>query len=249
VEIFSPCSVVLSLSMADNRTENRIWSDRIISRTDPTFRHRWDVYNDTICSFLHPDAVWVDLGCGNNALVETFGTRARYAVGADIVEPEHPTSAPFVPMQPDRLPFESEFADLITLRFVAEHLPDIPGSFAEIDRVLKPGGHVVVLTTNTWSPFIFLPRLLPFRLKNAILSRLYKVRDVDVMPTFHRLNSPTAMREATPSLDLVRLEFLQDANYVRRWIFLIFYAWHLATRPAPFRALRTNLLAVYRKPD
>lgn len=233
--------------MTDNRTANRIWSDRIIRKTDPTFRHRWDVYNETICSFLHPDAVWVDVGCGNNALVEQFGARAGYAVGTDIVEPEHPSSAPFLPMRPDRLPFESGVADLVTLRFVAEHLPNIAESFAEIERVLKPGGHVVVLTTNTWSPFIFLPRILPFRLKNAILSHLYKVRDVDVMPTFHRLNSPTTMKTAVPMLELEKLEFLQDANYVRRWIFLIFYAWHLATRPEPFRKFRTNLLAVYRK--
>lgn len=230
-----------------SHTINRQWSDRIVQRTDPTFRHRWEVWADAICGMLQKHSVWIDVGCGANTLVQEYGHRAASATGTDIVPPEHPSSATFVLMEPSKLPFPDSSADLITLRFVAEHLPDIAGSFGEIVRVLKPGGHVMVLTTNTTSPFIALPRLLPFRLKNALLRTLFRVREVDVMPTFHRLNTPRAMREVHPALRLVRLDFLQDANYTRRPIFLLFYAWHLATRPTPFQRFRTNLLAIWRK--
>lgn len=201
-----------------------------------------------LSAMLNKQTVWIDVGCGSNAMVEEYGHRAASAIGTDVVPPERPSSAPFLLMRPDTLPFPDASADLITLRFVAEHLPDVPRTFGEIARVLRPGGRVMVLTTNTHSPFIILPRLLPFRLKNAILSRLFRVRDVDVMPTFHRLNTPHAMRTVHPDLELLELEFLQDANYTRRWIFLLFYAWHLATRPRPFRRFRTNLLGVWGKP-
>ncbi|MBK8911373.1 MAG: class I SAM-dependent methyltransferase [Chlorobi bacterium] len=233
---------------ADRQQSNRQWSDRIIRRTDPTFRHRWEVWVNKLSAMLNKQTVWIDVGCGSNAMVEEYGHRAASAIGTDVVPPERPSSAPFLLMRPDTLPFPDASADLITLRFVAEHLPDVPRTFSEIARVLRPGGRVMVLTTNTHSPFIILPRLLPFRLKNAILSRLFRVRDVDVMPTFHRLNTPHAMRTVHPDLELLELEFLQDANYTRRWIFLLFYAWHLATRPRPFRRFRTNLLGVWGKP-
>lgn len=233
--------------MNNSHTTNRQWSDRIIQHTDPTFRHRWEVWEDAITRMLHKQAVWIDMGCGSNNIVNEFGHLAASAIGTDIVSPEHPTNAQFVLMQPNKLPFPDASADLITLRFVAEHLPDISGSFNEIVRVLKPGGHLMVLTTNTNSPLIALPRLLPFRVKNALLRTLFRVRDVDVMPTFHRLNTPRAMQRVHPTLRLVRLNFLQDANYTRRLIFLLFYAWHLATRPKPFQRFRTNLLAIWKK--
>jgi len=231
----------------DSHAINRQWADRIIRRTDPGFRHRWEVWSDAIEAMLNKQSVWIDVGCGANGMVAQLGHRAGRAIGTDIVPPEHPTSTPFVLMQPNTLPFADSSADLITLRFVAEHLNDVAGSFKEIVRVLRPNGHVMVLTTNTTSPFIALPRLLPFRLKNALLRTLFRVREVDVLPTFHRLNTPGAMRVVHPALQLVRLDFLQDANYTRRSIFLLFYAWHLATRPTAFQRFRTNLLAIWRK--
>ncbi len=44
----------------------------------------------------------------------------------------------------DPLPFPDESFDLVTCRYVATRLPDLPGALWEIARVLRPGGRLLV---------------------------------------------------------------------------------------------------------
>src|ERR1019366_3685681 len=46
------------------------------------------------------------------------------------------------------LPFPSGYFDLIISRHVVEHLEEPPRVFREFQRVLKPGGKVILLTPN-----------------------------------------------------------------------------------------------------
>ena len=98
--------------------------------------------------------MWVDIGCGDNSIVEDFGRRANFAVGIDFKTPERRTTAQFICADLRNLPFKSEIADLVTLRFVVEHLQNIPDDFKDIERILKHSGHVLILTTNSWSPVL-----------------------------------------------------------------------------------------------
>ncbi|MBI4536185.1 MAG: methyltransferase domain-containing protein, partial [Ignavibacteriae bacterium] len=171
----------------------------------------------------------------------------RCALGIDIRVPENGTSIPFVCGHLPFLPMRPASVDLLTLRFVVEHLEDIARDFSEVERVLRPGGHVVILTTNSESPLILFPRLLPFALKNWILRTMYKVDESDIFPTFHRFNSIRVMKRGIGRLRLERFYAIQDANFVRRWIFVPFLAWHVLTRPKPLQVLRTNILSVFVK--
>jgi ubiquinone/menaquinone biosynthesis C-methylase UbiE len=130
---------------------------------------------------------------------------------------------------------------------VVEHLEDIQASLSEISRTLKPGGKILILTTNIWSPFIFIPFLLPFRLKRFLLKKVYKVEEDKILPTYHRLNSLKKFKERKCELRLIQLKFIQDANYVRKWIFMIFFVWHIITKPKFLKVFRTNIIAVYEK--
>ncbi|KPJ72485.1 hypothetical protein AMJ52_06075 [candidate division TA06 bacterium DG_78] len=227
--------------------DNKVWSDKIIKKLDPSFRHRWEVYNDLIYSFLSKNTIWIDIGCGDNSIVTSFADRSNFAVGIDRKVPEHRTKAAFICADLRDLPIKSGIADLVTLRFVVEHLQNIPDNFKEIDRILKITGRVIILTTNSWSPFIFLPRLLPFRLKNAIIQTLYKVSEPETLPTLHKFNSSRKMKCGLGNLKLVSIDFIQDANYVRRWLFLIFFSWHLLTKRWGLNVFRTCIMAVFQK--
>lgn len=229
------------------KIDTKVWCDKIIRGIDPSFRYRWEIYNQLICLNLSKNTLWVDIGCGNNLIVEDFGTEANFAVGIDLKPPEHKTTAPFVCANLRHLPIHSNIANFITLRFVVEHLQNIPNDFSEIERILKPNGRILIITTNSWSPFIFLPRILPFCVKNVIIRTLYKISAIDIQPTFHKFNSLRKMKRGLGSLKLVYIDFIQDANYVRRWLFLIFFAWHLFTKQGVLKFLRTCIVAIFEK--
>lgn len=47
-----------------------------------------------------------------------------------------------------RLPFASESFDCVTCGYVLEHLPDPRPGLAEVSRILRPGGRMLLLTTE-----------------------------------------------------------------------------------------------------
>ncbi len=53
----------------------------------------------------------------------------------------------------ERLPFGDASFDGVFLNEVLEHVDDERSALAEIERVLRPGGHLVVMSPNRWFPF------------------------------------------------------------------------------------------------
>ena len=68
-------------------------------------------------------------------------------------EGEAPPGAHAIAVRGDayRLPFPDESFDVIVAAEVLEHLPDDARAFAELERVLKPGGRIAV-TVPRWFP-------------------------------------------------------------------------------------------------
>lgn len=54
----------------------------------------------------------------------------------------------FVTADLTALPFEDKSFDCVSCGYVLEHLPDPRAGLAEVARVLRPGGHVLLLTTE-----------------------------------------------------------------------------------------------------
>ncbi len=226
---------------------NKLFAEKCVRFFDPTFRHRWEVYNDTLSGYLSNDKLWIDIGCGKAETLQELGTKAKYAVGIDVLPPVQGIFRDLIQADIRAVPIRSESVDVVTLRFVAEHLEYIPDDLLEIARVLKPGGVLILLTTNVVSPFIALPRLFPYRLKEYLIRTIYRVKSQDVFPTFHRFNSGLRIKRGTKDLHLIECQYLQDANFVRKWVFVIFFGWHLLTKVARLEWTRTNIIAVLEK--
>lgn len=63
--------------------------------------------------------------------------------------------------------------------------------FAEIFRVLKPGGYFVFRTPSSRSYFVRVARALPQRLKVWLVSKVIESREpADVYPAYYRANTP-----------------------------------------------------------
>jgi ubiquinone/menaquinone biosynthesis C-methylase UbiE len=65
------------------------------------------------------------------------------------------------------LPMEDESVDLILSRSVFEHLANPQALYAEMARVLSPGGSVIFLTANMWDYERWLARLEPIAFMRA----------------------------------------------------------------------------------
>lgn len=74
-----------------------------------------------------------------------------------------------------KLPFNSNFFDIIHANQVIEHLYDTDIFAKEIYRVLKPGGYAVISTENLSAWFNILALTLGFRAFSQDLSSLYQV--------------------------------------------------------------------------
>jgi SAM-dependent methyltransferase len=89
-----------------------------------------------------------------------------------------------------RWPVEDATIDFALADFVIEHVPDPDAFFAEVARVIKPGGHIGIRTINARSYVGIASRLVPSRLHAALLRRAQPDRESqDVFPTLYRCNT------------------------------------------------------------
>jgi 2-polyprenyl-6-hydroxyphenyl methylase/3-demethylubiquinone-9 3-methyltransferase len=99
-----------------------------------------------------PGAVLVDIGCGAGLLAPHLAGKGYRHVGVDLVASAlglaraHGVTA--VRGDALRLPLADSIADVVSAGELLEHVPDMPGTVAEVCRVLRPGGLLVLDTLN-----------------------------------------------------------------------------------------------------
>lgn len=79
----------------------------------------------------------LDVGCGTNDLVRAYGR----GVGVDVYAWEN---VDVVVEDSAQLPFESERFDTVTIVAALNHIPNRREVLAEVHRVLRPGGRLVL---------------------------------------------------------------------------------------------------------
>jgi 2-polyprenyl-6-hydroxyphenyl methylase/3-demethylubiquinone-9 3-methyltransferase len=99
-----------------------------------------------------PGAVLIDAGCGGGLLAPHLAGKGYRHVGVDLRPAGLRTAAAHgiaaVCGDVTRLPFAAASADVVAAGEILEHVTDLPGTVAELCRVLRPGGLVVLDTVN-----------------------------------------------------------------------------------------------------
>jgi SAM-dependent methyltransferase len=152
---------------------------------------------------LQPGAVALDAGCGRTTRLRDYRDRIVRLVGVDSDEAAGRENAfldEFVAADLDvPLPFEDDSFDLVYANFVVEHLQHPERTFAEWRRVLRPGGRLVLLTSNRASPLMAVADRLPQRLRLAVKRRGAGAEEHDVYPTRYLANTPERLSRLTAS--------------------------------------------------
>lgn len=157
------------------------------------------LYGERIERFIKPGDRVLDAGCGRymkfckrlsvaaqltgidlDAVLETTNTAAPYGVRGDL----------------GHLPFPPGHFNMIISRSVVEHLEDPAQVFREFNRVLRPGGRVIIMTPNRYDYVSVIAALTPYRLHRALVSRLFRVSEDDVFPTLYRANTLRSLTRA-----------------------------------------------------
>ncbi|MGH3980726.1 MAG: class I SAM-dependent methyltransferase [Pseudonocardiaceae bacterium] len=143
----------------------------------------------------------VDVGCGDGFHLPRFAERARSVVG---VEPYPPlvtragqrvrdlTGVRVLPGSAQRLPLDGATADVVHARTAYFFGPGCEPGLAEADRVLRPGGTLVVIDLDgTHPPYgdwlcAAAPRYRPFRVEAFFAAQGFDCRRVDVGWRFDR---------------------------------------------------------------
>jgi SAM-dependent methyltransferase len=223
------------------RAENPGWRD-----SSTLFRELLRTFSDTSTRIL-------DIGCGRRGLGSSLIDSSGLVIGADSDVPALAHNVEIkrlVAAFAENLPFADASFDLVTMRFVVEHLPAPDRVFAEAARVLAPGGRLALLTPNAWNPVTWVIRGIPNRYHAKISGRFFD-RNIDSYPVQYRANSVSTL-ERIAGRHGFRPEHVQlngDPTYLSFGpaTFAMSRALEKLLATPPLKGARVHILGIYRK--
>jgi SAM-dependent methyltransferase len=195
------------------------WYRQRYSEMRPGWRPSSYVYQELVARHLTAETRALDLGCGRGGVMERLHSRAGFVAGLDpdwLSLHEHRASALALSCGvAETLPYADGAFDLICCSWVLEHLADPGRAFAEVARVLTPGGRFVFLTPNLLHPLLMLNRALHWT-GGRLVDRLYERAEVDVFPASYRANSAMLIERLArrAGMERVSLQFIGDPTYL-----------------------------------
>ncbi len=229
-----------------NSDTNLEWARRFLACRAPNFRFRWDIYFSLLKENLAASRFWLDAGAGENKVVGQYDA-LEFKVGLDSRKPlANPKN--FVRARLEALPFKNGSFNLVSARYVLEHLERPELVWAEWRRVLKPGGRVLVQTPNILSYISFLPRVLPYRLKRYFLVRFFLISPKDIFRTHHRFNHPGKFKKLS-GFAVEKMILSEDMHLHFRPLFYLSYFVHMLTRLPGLTNFNSTLTVILKKRD
>lgn len=217
-----------------------------------------DVYEAAVANAVAPGCDWLDVGGGtspfpdNPKLAAELAARANRFVGVDpsanvfdnpYTREKHQG---FVEDYASPTPF-----DLATLRMVAEHVTDPAGAIGALGRLVKPGGRVIVLTVDLWSPITVVSRVVPFDLHYPVKKLLWGGEEKDTFPTAYRMNTRADLKRLFARGGFRESEFawVDDCSAFSRFPLLntLELVARTALRTVALRYPECNLLGIYQR--
>lgn len=189
--------------------------------------HPYRLFEDEVARWLGPTATLLDAGCGRTApVLRKYLGRASRLIGVDVVDFErNPSGLELYRADLIDMPVENDSVDVVMARSVMEHVVDPERVYAEMFRILKPGGRLVFLTGNLWDYAALIAMVIPNRFHPSLVQRLEGRAPEDVFPVAYKTNTYRAVRKyaARTGFDIVRFDYL--GQYPAYFMFNGFLFW------------------------
>ena len=220
-------------------------------RRNPSWTDSVSRYRALIGAAAAPEARILDLGCGRNGL---HGDDLLCAPQTTVVGVDPDPSALAgnrvvthrVVGSGEDLPFTAASFDVVASAWVLEHL-DHPGLvFAEVRRVLAPGGRFVFLTPNVWNYNTWMIRAVPHRWHAVLTRHLYGRGEGDAYPVRYRANSAARLHRLLNAAGFTRTQLMYngDPSYVafNRPLLEVSFGVERLLATSPLRGARVHIL-------
>jgi len=218
--------------------------------------HPYRIFEREVERYLRPGDALLDAGCGRTApILVKYRSKARRLIGVDLVD-FAPSDSDIELLKTDigQIPLASNTVDLVMSRSVMEHVADPAQAYAEVYRILKPGGHFIFLTANLWDYASLIAKLVPNRFHPCIVARTEGRSEHDVFPVAYQTNTRRAVKKWArhAGFEIVSFRYLgQYPSYFmfNGFLFLLAAGYEkLITSIAPFNFLQGWIFATLRKP-
>ncbi|MDE2262980.1 MAG: class I SAM-dependent methyltransferase [Gammaproteobacteria bacterium] len=187
-------------------------AERLCRRYFAGTEHPYDAFEREVARSLRRRGTLVDAGCGRSApVLVKFRGRAARLIGIDVVAfTQRLDGLELYQRDLAHTGLQSGSVDVVMARSVMEHIPNPLAVYAEIARVLRPGGRFVFLTANLWDYASLIAAAVPNRLHPWIVAHTEGRREEDVFPIQYRSNTRRAIRRAAAAsaLRIERFEYL-----------------------------------------
>ena len=167
-------------------------------RVYPQFDRNWDdlLFRKKLLTFVRPQSTVLDLGAGAG-IVEAMNFRglAARVCGVDL-DPRvsgNPYLDEGLVADAGKIPYPDETFDLVFADNVMEHIDEPNQVFAEIARVLRPGGQLLFETPNRTHYMPHIARITPHRFHQWV-NRKRGRAETDTFPTRYKCNAPGDVR-------------------------------------------------------
>ena len=170
----------------------------------------------------------LEAGCGTGLILERLARGASYAVGADLsagmLAPARERGLNVVQASVTDLPFEDGAFDVVCSFKVLAHVEAIKPALAELARVTRPGGRLVLEFYNPWSLRYLAKRVHPARISDTTTeSAVYTRWDsattlLEHVPEGVRVDGYKGVRVFTPFAQVHRVPGLRTmVAAAERW--------------------------------
>jgi ubiquinone/menaquinone biosynthesis C-methylase UbiE len=192
--------------------------DRMQKLIIPSFVYPQTLYERLLKENVDANLKWLDIGCGHQLLPawrfaeeKKLVDKCNEIVGFDYDFDSlrrHRSIVKRVRGDICTLPFLGDSFDLITANMVVEHLSEPETQLREIHRILKPGGKFIFHTPNARGYVTVLSRMIPEMIKSKVVSAVEGRAEVDVYPTYYRLNTEKAVEKSASAVGF-RVDYLK----------------------------------------
>jgi SAM-dependent methyltransferase len=232
------------------RKKRACW--QMIAREYPQRMDKYGLVREWLARSVQPGDVVLDAGCGHETIPPSVPVTL---IGFDYVHDDVKRNRALnlgLVAEMGAVPIQSDSVNVIVLNMVAEHLQHPERVFAELARILKPHGWLILMTPSIWNIVTIINRLIPNRWHPLVAKALTGAAESDTFPTFYRASSEAQLQQVIgPHLRLIDLQYFQPPPYAfvfsRKVCWLVIQFYHLLNRWDWLAPLRGVLIARYRK--